>query len=106
MYRHSKDYTRLPSYYPEEPHKSEKEILRDQIRIFLKYGETEPFYFTYGFDRKEMTWDRMTKEYILPYHVFERKINKLNFHNPRYDDFHGKLTGRVITGDKFYFNIF
>lgn len=106
VYWHSEKCTRQISYYPNEPRKSEKEILRDQIRILWKYGETEPFYFTYGFDRKEMTWERMTSEYILPYHVFERKINKLNFQNPRYDDFHGKLTGRVITGDKFYFNIF
>jgi hypothetical protein len=55
-----------------------------------------------------MNIKRMTSEYILPYHHFERRINELNFRNPRYknDNFNGKLVGRVITGDKFYFNVF
>lgn len=96
------------SYYSESVLKSKKEIFLDQLYFIRKYGTYEPFYFTYGFDRKEMTRKRMTSEYILPYHHFERRINELNFRNPRYknDNFHGKLVGRVITGDKFYFNVF
>ena len=104
--RHKSDYVDGPSYYPDCEHKSKKEILRDQLYFCLKYGKPEPFYYTYGFDRKEMTRERMCSEYLIPYKHFQKRINKLNFQNPRYDDFHGKLTGRVITGDKFYFNIF
>lgn len=94
------------SYYSGSNIKSRKEILLDQLYFIFKYGTYEPFYFTYGFDRKEMTKKKMVNEYILPYQHFEECINKLNFQNPRYDEFQGKLTGRVITGDKFYFNIF
>lgn len=104
--RHKADYIDKVSYYPEENLKSKKEILKDYLWFIWKYGEIERFYFTYGFDRKEMTRDRMAKEYIIPFGNFQRRIDYLNFHNPRYDDFHGKLTGRVITGDKFYFNVF
>lgn len=103
---HRKDYVRKSSYYPECERKTEAEILRDQLAFIWKFGNVEPFYFTYGFDRKEMTQNRMISEYILPYKEFQNRINYLNFNNPRYDHFHGKLTGRVITGDKFYFNVF
>ena len=100
------NYINRATYYPKEERKSKNEILKDHLWFALKYGELEPFYFTYGFDRKELTRDRIMNEYITPYFFFQRRINYLNFHNPRYDSFHGKLTGRVITGDKFYFNIF
>lgn len=99
-------YTAGATYYPEEERKSKKQILRDQINLIWKYGSPEPFYYTYGFDRKEMSFARITDEYIIPYSRFQKRINRLNFQNPRYDTFHGKFTGRVITGDKFYFNVF
>lgn len=103
---HRKEICGKATYYPECDRKSNGEILRDHLFLLWKYGEIEPFYFTYGFDRKELSRERMVEEYILPYHRFEKRINYLNFQNPRYDVFHGKFTGRVITGDKFYFNIF
>ena len=104
--RHKSDYVDKASYYPEKEQKSKQEILKDHLWFVWNYGELEPFYFTYGFDRKEMTRQRMTDEYIIPYHKFERRINYLNLHNPRYNDFQGRMTGRVITAEKFYFNIF
>lgn len=103
---HKKDNLFKATYYPESEHKTKSQILKDFLFYVWKYGELEPFYFTYGFDRAEMTRERMMKEYITPYSQFQKRINQLNFQNPRYDDFRGKLTGRVITGDKFYFNIF
>lgn len=104
--KHRLDYVNKDSYYPEANLKSKKEILKDHLWFALRYGATDPFYFTYGFDRKEMTREKMIEEYIIPYSQFQNRINYLNFQNPRYDEFHGKLTGRVITGDKFYFNVF
>lgn len=89
------------SYYPECKHKSKKQILKDQLFFVWKYGKYEPFYFTYGFDRAEMTRDRMTSEYLIPYDSFQAKINYLNNHNPNF-----MYTSRVITADKFYFNVF
>ena len=94
------------TYYPECKRKSTFVVLRDQLYFFWKYGDVEPFYYTYGFDRVGFTRKKMCDEYIIPYAHFMKKVNYLNFNNPRYDSFHGKLTGRVITGDKFYFNIF
>jgi hypothetical protein len=104
--RHKSEYVNQATYYPEAERKGEKEILKDYLWFVRKYGEIEPFYFTYGFDRVEMTRERIAEEYIVPYHQFERRINYLNLQNPRYDDFQGKITGRVITLEKFYFNIF
>lgn len=94
------------TYYEGEKLKSKIEITLDQLYFALKFGELAPFYFTYGFDRKSMTRKRMLKEYITPYYWFEKRVDYLNWHNPRYDKRHEKFTGRVITGDKFYFNIF
>ncbi len=99
-------YISQASYYPEAIRKSKSQILKDYLWFIWKYDDIEPFYFTYGFDRAEMTRERISDEYITPYSKFQNKINYLNFQNPRYDNFHGKLTGRVITGDKFYFNVF
>jgi len=89
------------SYYPDCNHKSKKQILKDQLFFIRKYGDYEPFYFTYGFDRSEMTRERMTSEYLVPYNNFQTKINFLNNHTPGFI-----YTSRVITADKFYFNVF
>lgn len=89
------------SYYPANNHKSKHQILKDQLFFIWKYGTYEPFYYTYGFDRSEMTRERMTSEYIIPYDNFEARIDSLNKCNPIF-----MYTGRVITADKFYFNVF
>lgn len=89
------------SYYPDCKRKSKRQILKDQLYFVRKYGVSEPFYFTYGFDRLEMTRERMTSEYLIPYDSFQAKINYLNNHNPNF-----LYTSRVITADKFYFNVF
>ena len=89
------------SYYPDCKHKSKNQILKDQLFFIWKYGSHEPFYYTYGFDRLEMSRERMTNEYLIPYDSFQAKINYLNNHNPNF-----MYTSRVITADKFYFNIF
>ena len=89
------------SYYPECEHKSKTEILKDQLFFIWKYGNYEPFYFTYGFDRSEMTRDRMTSEYLIPSDNFQAKINHLNNRPPGFI-----YSSRVITADKFYFNVF
>lgn len=89
------------TYYPDCNHKSRKQILKDQLFFIRKFGDYEPFYFTYGFDRSEMTRERMTSEYLIPYDGFQAKINYLNNHNPSF-----MYTSRVITADKFYFNVF
>lgn len=102
LVKHWRQYTDCESYYPAEKHKSKKTVLLDQLFFIWKYGDVEPFYFTYGFDRKEMTRLRMTKEYLLPFSLFQTRINYLNFHHPLYENFHG----RVITCDKFYFYVF
>lgn len=103
--RHKSDYVNGISYYPECEHKSKSQILKDQLFFVWKYGYIEDFYFTYGFDRKEMTREKM-ESYITPYYPFVRRIDHLNFQNPYYDDFNGKMTCRVINQDKFYFYLF
>ncbi len=104
--KHRSEYLEQKTYYSECERKSSYEIIKDHLFYAWSFGELEPFYYTYGFDRKAITRDKMVKEYITPYRSFQKRINELNFQNPRYDEFHGKFTGRVITGDKFYFNIF
>ena len=105
MLKHSEKYIKHESYYPNEPHKSNCEILRDQIGYVWKYGCVEKHYFTYGFDRKIMTKEKM-KTYLTPFTMFQLKLDHLNFQNPYYDDFMGKITCRVINQDKFYFYLF
>lgn len=95
-------YINADTYYKDEVHKSKFEILCDQIYFIFKYGDLEPFYFTYGFDRKLMSLNKICTEYIIPYYTFQRKINRLNTVNPKY----GERNGRVNTADKFYFYIF
>ena len=102
LVKHWRKFTDCDSYYPDYEHKSKKSMFFDQLFFIWEYGDVEPFYFTYGFDRKDMTRQRMAKEYLLPYSLFQKRINYLNFNHPLYDSFHG----RVITCDKFYFYIF
>ena len=98
-------YVNGVSYYPECEHKSKSHIVRDQLFFLWKYGFVEEYYYTYGFDRTNMTRNRM-EEYITPYRAFLNRIDYLNFHNPYYDEFNGKMTCRVINQDKFYFYLF
>ena len=103
--RHKSNYVNGVSYYPECEHKSSKQILKDQLHFVWKYGYVEDFYYTYGFDRVEMTREKM-ETYITPYYPFLRRLDHLNFQNPYYDDYEGKMTCRVINQDKFYFYLF
>ena len=105
MIKHKAYYTGSVSYYPECKRKSTSQIMKDQMYNVWKYGFIEEYYFTYGFDRAEMTREKM-ETYITPYRAFLNRINHLNFQNPYYDDFNGKMTCRVINQDKFYFYLF
>lgn len=102
---HAGHYTKRPSYYPECERKSLLQILRDQMHFAWKYGYPEKYYFTYGFDRREMTREKM-ETYLVPYTSFLLQLDRLNFQNPYYDDFLGRMTCRVINHDKFYFYLF
>lgn len=102
LLKNRRDTIFAKSYYQEHDLKSRFNIFFDQLYFIIKYGTYEPFYFTYGFDRKEMTCKRICSEYIIPYYKFQNKINSLNTINP----FYGKYNGRTITADKFYFGIF
>lgn len=103
--KHKSDYVNGISYYPECEHKSKTQILKDQLHFAWKYGYVEDFYYTYGFDRVEMTREKM-EAYLTPYYPFLRRLDHLNFHNPYYDEYNGKMTCRVINQDKFYFYLF
>ncbi len=48
---HKADYINKATYYPESNLKSKSQILKDFLWYIWKYGEIDPFYFTYGFDR-------------------------------------------------------
>lgn len=96
---------RQASYYPEAAHKSRLRIVHDQLRFFFKYGYLEEYYYPYGFDRAEMTRARMG-EYIVPYRAFLYRVDQLNFQNPGFDAYEGRMTGRVLNQDKFYFFLF
>lgn len=105
--RHLNRYVNQKSYYPEDLHKSKNEIIRDQIRSILKYGEAEPFYYLYGFDRKSANKDFMS-QYITPYDEFESKINLNNKRKPYSSAQKGYnvnqcLHGRTLTANKYYF---
>lgn len=103
--RHYSRFVNGVSYYPECEHKSKTRILKDQIYNMWRYGYVEEYYFAYGFDRKELTKEKMDT-YIVPYRAFLNRTNLLNFQNPYYDHFNGKMTCRVINQDKFYFYLF
>ena len=79
--RHKEDFVNNASYYPECELKSKSEILKDHLWFIWKYGDIEKFYFTYGFDRKEMTREKMSTEYLIPFSNFQRRIDYLNFQN-------------------------
>lgn len=93
------------SYYPECERKSKAQILKDQLYFVWKYGYVEKFYYAYGFDRIEMTHDKM-EEYLVTFTTFMLRMNYLNSQNPYYNNFLGKMTCRVINQDKFYFYLF
>lgn len=103
--KHRSDYVNGISYYPECERKSKAQILKDQLYFAWKYGYVEDFYYTYGFDRVEMTREKM-ETYLTPYYPFLRRLDHLNFQNPYYDEYNGKMTCRVINQDKFYFYLF
>ena len=103
--RHRSKYVDQESYYPECERKSSFRILKDQLYSLWRYGFIEEYYFTYGFDRKEMTRERMST-YITPYRLFLHQIDYLNDHNPYYNEFLGKITCRLINQDKFFFFLF
>lgn len=96
---------RQASYYPAERHKSRLRIACDQLCFFFKYGYLEEYYYPYGFDRASMTRSRMA-EYIVPYRAFLYRVDQLNFQNPYFDEYEGRMTGRVLDQDKFYFYLF
>ena len=96
---------RQTSYYPEAVHKSRLRIVCDQLRFFFKYGYLEEYYYPYGFDRAEMTRDKM-EAYVVPYRAFLNRVDRLNFQNPYFDSYEGRMTGRVLDQDKFYFYLF
>ena len=90
------------SYYPDVPHKKRLRIWADQMGFFFKHGYFEEYYYPYGFDRKEMTRKRMAA-YIVPYRSFLYRVDRLNFQHPYFNEYEGKITGRVINQDKFFF---
>ncbi len=100
--KHRKKFVNCDTYYPECERKTSWQIMQDQISFVWKYGDYEPFYFTYGFDRKEMTRERIEEEYILPSSLFQSRLKDINRHGKLTG---GKLTGMLLTADKFYFNV-
>lgn len=99
LLKHWRRFANCDSYYPDDEHKSKVSVLLDQLFFIWKYGDVEPFYFTYGFDRTEMTRQRMTEEYLIPYSHFQKRIKNLNSNPPHY----GSYGGKIILADKFIF---
>ena len=95
-----KSYVNKASYYPDEPHKSKWRIFWDQFFFICKYGNTEKYYYAYGFDRKSMDLNKICNEYIVNEPEFWKKIMSHNDHP------NGLLHGRSIVFDKFYFYVF
>ena len=102
LFKHWRRFVNCDSYYPDDEHKSKRSVLLDQLFFIWKYGDVEPFYYTYGFDRKEMTRQRMTEEYLIPYSCFQKRIMEFNSNPPRY----GSYSGKIILADKFIFYLF
>ena len=96
-----KSYVNKTSYYPNEPHKSKWRIFWDQFFFIWRYGNTEKYYFAYGFDRKSLGLKRICEEYIINESAFMKKMDYHN-DNPGQKMFHGKC----IVADKFYFYLF
>ena len=103
LLKNAKSITDQKSYYPDMPHKSRKEILKDQLYFVRKYGNYEKFYFPYGFDRKEMVRKRMCSEYVINEDDF---LKKVDYHNNHINRKQGRFSGRCIISDKFYFYLF
>lgn len=97
----SKSYLNQDSYYPNEPHKPNWQIIRDQLLFVWNYGNYEKYYYAYGFDRASLDYKKICNEYIINEGAFMKKID---FHNdnPGQKMFHG----RCIIADKFYFYLF
>ena len=55
LIKHYDRYIIAPSYYMEYEHKSSVRIFLEQLYFILRYRDFEPYYFTYGFDRKNMS---------------------------------------------------
>lgn len=91
------------SYYPEEEHKTQSQIIKDQLFFLWKYGNIEKFYYAYGFDRKCMTREKMCNEYIINEDIF---LKKIDYHNNHINKKQGRFSGRCIVSDKFYFYLF
>lgn len=106
LIKHLDDYVNGLSYYPDSEHKSKTQIFKDQLYFLWKYGYLERFYYLYGFDRKEMSIDKIESEFIVPYSSFMQKVNQLNYYLPFYGKDMCQYTGRAIVGDKFYFYLF
>ena len=102
---HHSQYVNGISYYPECDLKPKARILKDQLYFVWNYGYVEDYYYTYGFDRVEMTRKKM-ETYITPYYPFLRRLDYLNYQNPNFDKYNGRMTCRVINQDKFYFYLF
>lgn len=100
LVRNRKRYVLADSYYSEFESKSRVKIFFQQLGFILRYGSFEPFYFLYGFDKKEMSKEKMA-QYITPYWRFQKKIDRLNIAPPKYGRFHG----RTLTFDKYYFGL-
>jgi hypothetical protein len=50
--RHVRD-RQTQTYYPEAKRKSAVQIMVDNIKWMINYGEINHFYYLYGFDRKD-----------------------------------------------------
>lgn len=96
-----KSYTNQKTYYPDEPHKSKWQIFREQLFFIWRYGNTEKYYFAYGFDRKNMDLNKICEEYIINESAF---MKKMDFHNDNPGQ--NMFPGRCIISDKFYFYLF
>ncbi len=100
--KHRKKFVNCDTYYPDSIRKKSSQIIKDQLSFVWKLGDVEPFYFTYGFDRKEMTREKLLDEYIVPSSRFQRELREINIQGKLAE---GRFTGALLTADKFYFNI-
>ena len=96
------EFVNCDTYYPECLRKTSLQIIKDQLSFVWKYGDVEPFYFTYGFDRKEMTLEKIEEEYFIPSSRFLSELREININGKLAN---GKFIGALLTADKFYFNI-
>lgn len=91
----NKSLLHQPSFYPEAPiHKSTLKVFMDQLWEILKYGESEEFYFMYGFDTKTR---REMNEYLHS-KPFYSTIYRENMSSP--------FNATCILRNKLYFGFF